>query len=135
MPVPAVMAGGMPTVSSGSQIAIFGIIAGWKMIFLVCVALVGDDAGAADLGAGAGGGRHRDDRRDAGGIGARPPVADVLEIPQRPGLAGHEGDQLAGVERRAAAERDDAVMAAGLERGDAGGDVGLDRIWFDVGKD
>ena len=38
MPVPAVMAGGMPTVSSGSQMVIFGIISGWKITFLVCVA-------------------------------------------------------------------------------------------------
>ena len=38
MPVPAVMNGGMPTVSSGSAITTFGIISGWKMIFLVCVA-------------------------------------------------------------------------------------------------
>ena len=38
MPVPAVIVGGMPTVSSGSQIVTFGIISGWKMTFLVCVA-------------------------------------------------------------------------------------------------
>ena len=38
MPVPAVIAGGMPTVSSGSQMVIFGIISGWKITFLVCVA-------------------------------------------------------------------------------------------------
>ena len=47
------------------------------------------------------------------GVGARPPVADVLEIPHRPRLAGHEGDDLAGIERRAAAEGDHAVVAAG----------------------
>ena len=77
--------------------------------------LVGDDAGAADLRAGAGRRRHGDDRRDPFGIGARPPVADILEIPHRPRLPGHEGDDLAGIERRAAAESDDAVMLAGLE--------------------
>ena len=38
MPVPAVIAGGMPTVSSGSQITTFGIILGWKITFLVWVA-------------------------------------------------------------------------------------------------
>ena len=37
MPVPAVIAGGMPTVSSGSQIVTFGSMPGWKMIFLVWV--------------------------------------------------------------------------------------------------
>ena len=38
MPVPAVSAGGRPTVSSGSQITCAGIIFGWKITFLVCVA-------------------------------------------------------------------------------------------------
>ena len=85
------------------------------MIFLVWVGLVGDHAGAADLGARAGGGRHRDDRQDAGRVGARPPVADVLEIPHRPRLAGHEGDDLAGIEPAAAAESDHPVMAAGAQ--------------------
>ena len=33
MPVAAVSLGGRPTVSSGSRIATFGMIAGWKMIF------------------------------------------------------------------------------------------------------
>ena len=124
MPVPAVIAGGMPTVSSGSQITTFGIIFGWKITFLVCVASCGDDAGAADFRAGAGRGRHGDDRRDPVRVGARPPVADILEIPHRPGLPGHEGDDLAGVEPRAAAEGDDAVMAAGAEHREAGFDIG-----------
>ena len=57
------------------------------------------------------------------GIGARPPVADILEIPDRARLPGHEGDDLAGIEARAAAEGDDAVMAAGAEHGDAGFDI------------
>ena len=38
MPVPAVIIAGMPTVSSGSQSVTFGIISGWKITFLVCVA-------------------------------------------------------------------------------------------------
>ena len=71
--------------------------------------------------------------QDAGRIGAGPPVADILEIPDRPGLAGHEGDELAGIEARAAAEGDDAVMAAGAQHGNAVGDVALDRIGLDVG--
>ncbi len=74
--------------------------------------LLGDHAGAADLRAGARRGRYGDDRRDLLGVGARPPVADILEIPERPGLPGHEGDDLAGIEARAAAEGDDPVMAA-----------------------
>ena len=67
-------------------------------------------------------------------IGARPPVADILEIPHRPGLAGHEGDDLADIERGAAAEGDDAVMPAGAQGLEAGVDVGLDRVRLDVGE-
>ena len=121
MPVPAVIAGGMPTVSSGSQITDLRHHLRVEDDLLGVGRVVGEDGGAADLGAGAGGGRHGDDRRDAVGVGPRPPVADVLEVPDRPGLAGHEGDELADVEPRAAAEGDDAVMAAGLVGGDAGG--------------
>ena len=92
-----------------------GSIRGWKMIFLVCVASsvmtparptsepVPAVVGTAMIGA------------MPLGIGARPPVADILEIPHRPRLPGHEGDDLADVERRAAAEGDDAVMAAGAK--------------------
>ena len=116
---------GMPTVSSGSQIVTFGIIAGWKMTFLVWVSScvmtparptsepVPAVVGTAMTGA------------MPVRVGARPPVADILEVPHRPGLAGHEGDDLAGIERRAAAEGDDAVMAAGLQGLEAGIDVGL----------
>jgi len=39
--------------------------------------LVENDAGAADFRTRACGGRDRDDRRDAGGVRASPPVADV----------------------------------------------------------
>ena len=134
MPVPAVMCGGMPTVSSGSQIVTFGSIGGWKMIFLVWVfSLVTTAArptsepvpavvGTATIGA-----MHAC-------VGARPPVADVLEVEHRARLALHEGDQLAGIERRAAAERHHAVMAAGLEGRDAGREIGLDRIGLHVGE-
>ena len=50
--------------------------------------------------------------RDARGVGASPPVADVLEVPHRPRLTDHERDDLADVERGTAAEGDDAVMSA-----------------------
>jgi hypothetical protein len=91
----------------------FGIISGWKITFLVCVVSsvmtparptsepVPAVVGTATIG------------RDALGVGAGPPVADILEIPHRARLAGHEGDDLARIERRAAAEGDDAVMPAG----------------------
>ena len=38
MPVPAVIAGGMPTVNSGSAMDTDGSTLGWKMIFFSCVA-------------------------------------------------------------------------------------------------
>ena len=93
-----------------------------------------DHAGAADFRAGPGRGRHGDDRRDLVGIGARPPIADILEIPERPGLSGRKGDDLARVEARAAAEGDDAVMLSGAEGGDAGFDIRLDRVRLNVGE-
>src|SRR5258708_21542705 len=43
--------------------------------------LVENDAGAAHFRARARGGRDGDDRRDAGGVRARPPVADLLDNP------------------------------------------------------
>ena len=97
--------------------------------------LVGDDAGAADLGAGAGRGRHGDDGQDALRVRPRPPVAHVLEVPHRPRLPGHEGDDLAGVERRAAAEGNHAVVPTGLQRHEAGLDIGGDRVGLDPRKD
>ena len=71
--------------------------------------LVLDDAGAANLGAGAGGGGDRDHRQNPRRIGAPEVVANVLERPQRPVLEGGEGHRLAGVEGRAAAKGDDPV--------------------------
>jgi hypothetical protein len=85
---------GMPTVSSGRDDHL-GHHQRMEDHLLGVRRLVGDDAGAADFRAGARRGRHRDDREDALGVGAGPPVADILEIPHRPGLAGHEGDDLA----------------------------------------
>src|SRR3546814_11752081 len=81
---------------------------------LVVGRLVEDDRGAADLRAGAGGGRHGDDGGDARRVDALPVVALVLEVEQRPHLAGHEGDPLGAVEAGAAAAGDDAPGAAGL---------------------
>ena len=101
---------------------------------LVWVCFVGDHCGAADLRAGAGGGRDRDHRRDARGLCAPPVVAPVLEIPDRPRLAGHEGDRFGGIEPAAAAERDHAVVVAGTKRLDAGLDIRGGRIWPDIGE-
>ncbi len=80
--------------------------------FLLMRLFIEDDAGAADLRARARGGRHRDHGGDAGGVRAGPPVADVLEIPQRASLARHEGHDLAGVQGRSAAEGHHAIVAA-----------------------
>ena len=108
---------------------------GWKITFLGVGGLLCDDARAADLRACPGSRRHGDDRQDAVGIGAGPPVADILEIPHGAGLPRHEGDHLAGIERGAAAEGDDAVVLTGLQGLEAPVDVGLDRIRLDVRED
>ena len=128
MPVAAVIAGGSPTVSSGSLITTPGHHLRMKDDLLLVCGLVDDHAGATDLRAGAGGGRHGDHRCDAAPVGARPPVTDVLEIPQRTRLSRHEGDHLAGIQCRTAAERDHAIVTAGAIGGQAGIDVGRHRI-------
>ena len=91
-------------------------------------------AGAADLGAGAGGGRHSDDRRDRRGVGPRPPIADVFEIPNRTRLACHEGDELANIQARATADGDDTIVVAGAVDRDTGGEVLLARVGIHIGK-
>ena len=105
-----------------------GIICGWKMIFFWCVSSlrmtparptsepVPAVVGTATTGA------------MPAGFGARPPVADVLEIPQRASLPRHECHDLAGVERRAAAEGDDAVVIAGAVGSQARLDVAAGRV-------
>ena len=95
---------------------------------------VGDDAGTPDLGPGAGGRRHRDDRGDGVGIGTGPPVADILEIPDRPGLAGHESHHLSKVETRPAAKGDHTIMATGLIGGDACRQIDLVRVRVNIGE-
>ena len=74
--------------------------------------------------------------RHARDVHARVPVLAILEIPDRPRLPDHQRDRLAGVERAAAAERDDAVVRppAAIRR-DAVRDVGFDRVRLDVGED
>ncbi len=135
MPVPAVMIFGMPTVSSGSAITTPGRNFGWKMIFFTCVAELVMTLARPDFRAGTGGRRHGDDRSNALDIGTGPPVANVLEVPYRARLPRHEGDALAEVEARTAAERDDAVVTAILERLDAGIEVLLVRVRIHVGED
>ena len=94
--------------------------------------LIGDDAGAANLGTSASRRRHGNDRQDALRVGAGPPVANVLEIPHRPDLPGHKGDDLAGIEPRAATERHDTIVVASFQRGNARRDVGCDRVRLDL---
>ena len=62
MPVAAVSAGGRPSVSSGSQIAVLRHQVPAVEAELAAV-VDDDDRAARDLAAGAGGGRHRDQRR------------------------------------------------------------------------
>ncbi len=126
-PVPAVMKGGMPVVSFGSAITIAGRSLGWKITFLVCVSsLVMTPArptsepvpavvGTATIGAMA-------------SESARVHQSPTSSKSQTDASARLEGDQLAEVQARAAAEGDDAVMLAGLEGGNTA--VRLDSTGF-----
>ena len=86
----------------------------------------------ADLGAGAGRRRHGDDRGDPARVGARPPVAHILEIPDRDRLPDHERDHLAQIERRAPAKADDAVVPAIAIGRDPGLHVDVGRVGIDA---
>ena len=104
------------------------------MTFLVCVAGSVSTPARPTSEPVSGGGRHRDDRRDAGRVGTRPPVADIFEIPDRSLLAGHEADKLAHVERAAAAEGDHTVMPTGAERIQPPGEIRRDGIRLHVAE-
>ena len=111
-----------------------GIICGWKMIFFWWVSSlrmtparptsepVPAVVGTATTGA------------MPAGIGAGPPIADVLEVPERAGLARHEGHDLARVERRSAAEGDDAVVAARAVGAQPRFDVAQGRVASDAAE-
>ena len=108
MPVPAVMCGGRPTVSSGSPIARLGIRCGLKITVLRLVFVIVMTA-------------DRDTSLPVpdvvamaiyGGTFARNAAAAVEQIVvcgQRFGVRDHEPDGLGRIERRAAAQPDDAV--------------------------
>ena len=129
------MNGGMPTVSSGSQITTFGIIIGWKIIFLVCVASsvmtparptsepVPAVVGTATIGAIPSGSArvHQSPTSSKSHIGRVCPAMKAMTLPTS--------------SARAAAEGDDAVMAAARNDRDAGLDIGLDRVGLHVGED
>ena len=66
--------------------------------FLFVADGIGDDRRATDFGPGSGRRRYGDNGGDAVGVRAGPPVVDILEIPDRSGLACHEGHELAKVE-------------------------------------
>ena len=104
-------------------------------MYLRCCLLVQDDGSTPDLRAGAGCGRDRHHRADAVLIGARPPVAHVLEIPDRPRLPDLERDRLAGIERTPAPQRHHPVVAARTEGGDAGLHVAIDGIGLEIGEE
>ena len=95
---------------------------------------VGQHPGAAHLRSGARRRGHGDDRRDGVGVGPRPPVADILEIPHRTGLPGHERHQLSRVQRRAAAKRHDSVVPARAKRLHPGLQIALVGIGIDLAE-
>ena len=133
-PVQAVSVRGRPSVSSGSAITWPGSMRGWNTMHLVWSASLVITAarptsepvpavvGIATTG------------RIPSAPRPLPVVAAVLEVPQRPRLAGHEGDRLGGVEAAAAAERDHAVVRARAHRRDPVLDVATGRVRPDRGE-
>ena len=99
------------------------------------IAHIGDHGGASHLRSRARCRRHSDRRRDARDVDARVPILAILEIPDRPALTDHQRDRLAGIERTAATEGDDAVIAALLVKLDARAHVRFHRIRLHVRKD
>ena len=93
---------------------------------------IGDHRSPPDLGSGPRRRRHGDDRIDPCRIGPRPPVADILEIPDRTRLAGHEGQRLCQIEARAAAEGDDPVITPVAIGAQPLGHIGIARIRVDL---
>ena len=73
---------------------------------------VDDDAGSTDLRPRACGRWYGDDGGNPIGIRAFPPVTNILEVPHRPGLTGHEGQQFTQVQPGPSAEGDHAVVVA-----------------------
>jgi hypothetical protein len=78
---------------------------------------VGDDSEARDLRPGARRGRHRDHRQ-----AERVVLHRHLVVAHLAAAPGQDRDRLGGVDRAAAAEADQAVVVAGLELGERGGD-------------
>ena len=108
-PVAAVRPGGSPSVSSGSQIARFGIRCGLMHAEL---AAVGErqQRRAPDLRAGPRRRRNRDHRRDRGRDPPEPAVDGGILL-QRPLVGRQQRHALGEVDRRAAAQRHDPVAA------------------------
>ena len=79
------------------------------LLYMAC--RIGDHRGASHLRAGSCCRWHGDDRRNRAGIGSCPPIANILEIPDRAGLPGHEGNHLSKIKPGASAKGDDAIMA------------------------
>ena len=130
MPVAAVRAGGMPTISSGSLMAMFGVTAPVDDRHFDVGVGVGDDAETGHLRGGAGGGVDGEE----GGhrlVG----LVDPFEVADVAAVADDHADPLAAVVGAAAAEGDDAVALVLLVDLDAGMDVGVGRVRFGAVED
>ena len=132
MPVAAVIAGGMPSMSSGSMTAACAAMRAVPPT-LNLIARSGSviDRPERHLAPGAGRGRHGDERRDAPLDG----VVSPLVPRDRAAVDGHHPDRLGDVHGRAAADGDEAVAAlGGVHRGRAV-DEGDVRIGAHLGED
>ena len=96
---------------------------------------VGYDARAAHFRPCPGGCRNSDNRRNGLGIRPCPPVADILEIPERAGLSRHEGHGFREVQTRTAAKGNHPVKAARVIDRDTGFHVCIVGVGVDIGKE
>ena len=96
---------------------------------------IGQNPGAAHFGPGPCRGRHGDDGRDLAGIGARPPVIDIFQVPDRHRLARHQRNHLAQIQRRSAAKADHPVVPARAVDGKARFHVAFVRVGINLRED
>jgi len=99
-----------------------------KNDFLDVIGRIRDHRSAPYFRARARSGRHRQHRRHARDIDPHEPVVAILEIKQGTRLAHHQANGLTYIQRAAAAERNHAVVAAGLVGRNTKHDVVADRV-------
>ena len=97
---------------------------------------IGQNPRSANFRPGASGCWHRNRANDLGGIGPRPPIADIFHFPhgQRLILMRHQGNHLTQIKRRSATKPDDPIMPTRQKSGNAGRHIRLGRVGIHFGK-